>query len=102
LVELDKAMFSINLGQLTMERELIVADIEDDALLGLDILMKGPGVPADIKLTKGAVSANVLDFFSCGCMSLGICLKAFVIITVLAAPVSAVNIILLSCTAPSI
>jgi hypothetical protein len=33
-------MFSINLGQLTMERELIVADIEDDALLGLDILMK--------------------------------------------------------------
>ena len=42
LVELDKAMFSINLGQLTMERELIVADIEDDALLGLDILIKGP------------------------------------------------------------
>jgi hypothetical protein len=36
-----------------MERELIVADIEDDALLGLDILMKGPGGPADIKLTKG-------------------------------------------------
>jgi hypothetical protein len=45
LVELDKAMFFINLGQLTMERELIVADIEDDALLGLDILMKGPGHP---------------------------------------------------------
>jgi hypothetical protein len=54
LVELGKAMFSINLGQLTMEREL------------------------------------------------GICLKAFVEITVLAAPVSAVNIILLPCTAPSI
>ena len=58
LVELDKAMFSINLGQLTMERELIVADIEDDALLGLDILMKGPGVPADIKLTKGEILLN--------------------------------------------
>jgi hypothetical protein len=36
------------------------------------------------------VPANLLDFFSCGCMSLGICLKAFVIITVFAAPVSAV------------
>ena len=58
LVELGKAMFSINLGQLTMERELIVADIEDDALLGLDILMKGPGGPADIKLTKGEILLN--------------------------------------------
>jgi hypothetical protein len=55
LVELGKAMFSINLGQLTMERELFVADIEDDALLGLDILMKGLGGPADIKLTKGEI-----------------------------------------------
>lgn len=58
LVKLGKAMFSINLGQLTMGRELIVADIEDDALLGLDILMKGPGGPANIKLTKGEILLN--------------------------------------------
>jgi hypothetical protein len=46
--------------------------------------------------TNGCPSApaNVQDFFNCGCLSLGICLKAFVEITVLAAPVSAVNIIL--------
>lgn len=58
LVKLGKAMFSINLGQLTMGRELIVADIEDDALLGLGILMKGPGGPANIKLTKGEILLN--------------------------------------------
>jgi hypothetical protein len=58
LVELGKAMFSINLGQLTMERELIVADIEDDALLGLDILMKRPGGPVDIKLTNYTLHSN--------------------------------------------
>jgi hypothetical protein len=45
-------------------------------------------------VTNGCPSApaNVQDFFNCGCLSLGICLKAFVEITVLAAPVSAVNI----------
>lgn len=37
---------------------MIVAVIEDDALLGLDILMKGPGGPADIKLTKGELLLN--------------------------------------------
>lgn len=60
LVKLGNAMFSINLGQLTMPmgRELIVADIEDDALLGLNILMKGPGGPANIKLTKGEILLN--------------------------------------------
>lgn len=51
-----------------MERELIVANIEDDALLGLDILMKGPGGPADIKLTKGE---RVLNGTTIPCIQLG-------------------------------
>jgi hypothetical protein len=37
---------------------VIIAEIEDDALLGLDILMKGEGGPADIKLTEGIILLN--------------------------------------------
>ena len=51
-----------------MERELILANIEDDALLVLDILMKGPGGPADIKLTKGE---RVLNGTTIPCIQLG-------------------------------
>lgn len=58
LVELGKAVFTINLGPLTLERELVVAEIEDEALLGLDVLMKGPDGPADIKLTEGVIILN--------------------------------------------
>jgi hypothetical protein len=45
----------ITLGSLTLDSGLIVAEIEDEALLGLDILMKGKGGPADIKLTEGLI-----------------------------------------------
>ena len=41
-----------------LEEELVVAEIEDEALLGLDILMKGPGGPADIKLSEGIILLN--------------------------------------------
>ena len=40
LQDLGKAIFAIKLGKLNFETELIVADIEDEALLGLNILMK--------------------------------------------------------------
>jgi hypothetical protein len=46
------------LGKLTLDSEVIIAEIEDDALLGLYILMKGEGVPADIKLTEGIILLN--------------------------------------------
>jgi hypothetical protein len=72
---MGKAVFSITLGNLTLDSELIVAEIEDEALLGLDILMKGKGGPADI--------------------------KSFDEITVLAAPVSAVKVTLIPCILPS-
>jgi hypothetical protein len=48
----DKLLLLVNL---TLDSELIVAEIEDEALLGLDILMKGKGGPADIKLTEGLI-----------------------------------------------
>lgn len=50
LKELGKAIFEIRLGQEYSKEEIIVAEIEDDALLGLDILMKKENGPVDIKL----------------------------------------------------
>ena len=58
LTELGKGVFTIKLGKLTLDSEVIIAEIEDDALLGLDILMKGEGGPADIKLTEGIILLN--------------------------------------------
>ncbi|CAC5408305.1 unnamed protein product [Mytilus coruscus] len=58
LKELGKAVFNLTLGELVLEKELIVAEIEDEALLGLDILMKGDQGPADIKLTEGVILLN--------------------------------------------
>ena len=50
LKELGKAIFEIQLGQETITEEIIVAEIEDEALLGLDILTKTENGPVDIKL----------------------------------------------------
>ncbi|KAH3706540.1 hypothetical protein DPMN_065927 [Dreissena polymorpha] len=38
-----------------MYKELIVAEIEDDVLLGIDILQNDDGGPADILLSKGVI-----------------------------------------------
>jgi hypothetical protein len=51
----QKAVFNITLGNLILDSELIVAEIEDEALLCLDIRMKGKGRPADIQLTEQVV-----------------------------------------------
>lgn len=45
-----KGLFEIKLGELNLKREVIVADIEDDALLGYDILNS-----ADLLLSKNLV-----------------------------------------------
>ncbi|CAC5395659.1 unnamed protein product [Mytilus coruscus] len=55
LKELGKAIFEIELGNLCFSTEMIVANIEDEALLGLDVLMKSQWGPADIKLTDGII-----------------------------------------------
>jgi hypothetical protein len=55
---MGKAVFSITLGNLILDSELIVAEIEDEALLCLDIRMKGKGRPADIQLTEGLILIN--------------------------------------------
>lgn len=56
LKELGKAIFEIRLGQEYSKEEIIVAEIEDDALLGLDILMKKENGPVDIKLHENLIT----------------------------------------------
>ena len=58
LKELGKAMFRMTLGSLQLDQELYVAEIEDDALLGVDILQNGENGPADILLSKGLIFLN--------------------------------------------
>ena len=53
--ELGKAEFALKLHQLEVTCNAIVADIEDDALLGYDVLMGGEMGPADILLSQGKV-----------------------------------------------
>ena len=55
LKELGKGSFSIELGSLKLQREIIVAKIEDDALLGIDILQNESDGPADIMLSQGII-----------------------------------------------
>jgi hypothetical protein len=65
---MGKAVFNITLGNLTLDSELIVAEIEDEALLGLDILMKGKGGHVAIKLTEGLI---LLEGIAIPCTQIG-------------------------------
>ena len=53
--ELGKGSFNVKLGAVELEIEAIVADIEDDGLLGVDILQNGNNGPADLMMSKGVL-----------------------------------------------
>jgi hypothetical protein len=54
---LGTAEFSIQLGTVSFEKELVVAQIDDEVLLGLDILMMGDRGPTELKpITNGDFS----------------------------------------------
>ena len=53
---LGKANFKIKLGSLEICTDLVVADIEDECLLGIDILQGKQGGSADILLSKGIIN----------------------------------------------
>ena len=55
ITEVGKADFTIELGPLSLKREIIVAEIADEGLLGIDILQNEEGGPADILLSKGII-----------------------------------------------
>ena len=58
LVELGTAEFSIQLGTVSFEKELVVAQIDDEVLLGLDILMMGDRGPTELKLVDKLFTWN--------------------------------------------
>jgi len=49
-------IFSMTLGPVEVTKEAVVADIEDQVLLGLDVLAGGNGEQADIFLSKNVIS----------------------------------------------
>ena len=67
--ELGKGHFDLKLGPLTLRTEAIVAEIEDEALLGMDVLQNGEGGPADILLSKGIIQ---LRGMSIPCIQVGL------------------------------
>ena len=55
LRSLGRGNFHIKLGSLQIDRSFEVAQIEDEALLGIDILQNGKGGAADISLKDGLI-----------------------------------------------
>ena len=53
--EKGKARFSLQLGTVNLQVDAIVADIEDDGLLGVVVLQNGKDGPTDLLLTKGVL-----------------------------------------------
>jgi hypothetical protein len=43
------------MGSLSLQQEMVVAEIEDDCLLGINMLQNGNGGPADMMLGKGFI-----------------------------------------------
>ena len=52
---LGKGSFDIRIGSVQLEVDAMVADIEDDGLLGIDVLQNGDSGPADLILSKSVL-----------------------------------------------
>jgi hypothetical protein len=50
-----RAVFELGLGPLKIKRSIIVADIQDDILLGADILIRDPRGPVDLLLSRSTM-----------------------------------------------
>ena len=69
LKEYGIALFRLRLITLELEREVIVADIENEGLLGMDVLFQDSEGPADILLSEGI---NTLNGVSIPCIQVGL------------------------------
>lgn len=56
--ESGKGIFSLKIGPVHLEVEAIVAEIDDDGLLGIDVLQNGTGGPTDLLMSKGVLILN--------------------------------------------
>lgn len=61
LKEHGKAMFDLQLGSLQLTKEIIIADIGDEGLLGADIIQEDEKGPGDLMLSKGILRLRGLD-----------------------------------------
>ncbi|MEW8545559.1 MAG: reverse transcriptase domain-containing protein [Candidatus Thiodiazotropha sp.] len=53
--EVGKGSFKLQLGPVQLQTDAIVAEIEDDGLLGIDVLQNRDDGPADILMSKGVL-----------------------------------------------
>ena len=53
--ERGKGTFCLKLGSVKMKVEAIIAEIDDDGLLGVDILQNGKNGPVDLLMSKGVL-----------------------------------------------
>ena len=53
-----KATFSLQLGSVNLQVEAIVAEIDDDGLLGVDVLQNSEEGPTDLLLSKGVLRVD--------------------------------------------
>ena len=56
--ELGKGNFTLQLGPVSMQTEAIVAEIDDDGLLGVDVLQNGEGGPTDLLMSEGVLKVD--------------------------------------------
>ena len=53
--EFGNGVFTIQLGTLSMQVDAVVAEIDDDALLGIDVLQNSSHGPVDFIMSKGVL-----------------------------------------------
>lgn len=56
LKEFVRAIFKVQLGHEEIQEEFVVAEIEDDALLGIDILLKKENAPVALNLHESLIT----------------------------------------------
>lgn len=56
--DLGKGEFTIKLGTVSLKIEAMVADIDDDGLLGVDVLQSSSNGPTDLMMSKGVLIIN--------------------------------------------
>ncbi len=54
-------MFSMQLGSVKLVKELVVAEIQDDCLLGMDILQNDQEGPGDVLLSQGVIKLRGVE-----------------------------------------
>ncbi|KAH3789858.1 hypothetical protein DPMN_168047 [Dreissena polymorpha] len=59
--ELGMGVLGLEVGPVTLEREAVVADIEDDVLLGYDVLGSKDNGPVDILLSRNVLVLNGVE-----------------------------------------